>query len=161
MGFIKWLFGKKENISSSSIEHSSKGNYQPNGRIKGGGHGEECIKHLKENEIDFNILKTYNNGVRVGNIPSHKEPKKRSGLTQTWFPKSWKRDTIKKAGQVVARGNKYPDGKVKSGHYSNVNVGIIRTNGKVSTIFPMSIQKNKKGIEIHEQRKTCRTNRKK
>lgn len=50
----------------------------------------------------------------------------------------------------MARGKKYKDGYVKSGFYNNVNVGIIRTNRKIATIFPMNIQKNKKGIEINE-----------
>ncbi|MDY5853178.1 MAG: hypothetical protein SPK28_02985, partial [Bacilli bacterium] len=43
-------------------------------------------------------------------------------------------------------------GKVKSGHYSNVNVGIIRTNSKIATIFPMSPQKDKKVVALNEQK---------
>ena len=158
MSYFKWLLGPKEKISNETLSHSSKGDYQSNGRIKSGGHGEECIKHLKKNNIKFNIVKIYKNGVRVGNIPNHKEPRKRTGLTQTWFPQQWSRNTIKRAGQVVARGKKLNDGVTKFGHYGNVNVGIIRTNGKISTIFPTSTQYNRKGIEIREYRKIKKIN---
>lgn len=159
MGFIKWLFGSKEHISDKVLEHSSKGEYQSNGRIKSGGHGQKNINHLKKNNILYNIEKTYVNGVRVGNIPNHKKMRKQTGQSQSWFPKCWSDATIKRSGQVVARGEKLKDGETKFGHYGRVNVGIIRTNGKISTIFPASKQLNKKGVEVRERRKTKRTNR--
>lgn len=159
MGLIRWIFGKKENISKSSIEHSSIGSFNTNGRMLSGGHSQKNINHLKKNNVPYNIEKTYVNGVRVGNIPSHKSPKKRTGNNQSWFPKHWNDGTIKRAGQVVARGEKLKDGETKFGHYGRVNVGIKRTNGKISTIFPASRQQNKKGVEVCERRKTKRTNR--
>ncbi len=45
----------------------------------------------------------------------------------------------------MSRGTKLKDGQVKADHYENVNVGIVRTNEKIATIFPMNIQKSKKG----------------
>ena len=159
MGFIKWLFGSKEHISDKALEHSSKGEYQSNGRIKSGGHGQKNINSLKKNNIPYNIEKTYVNGVRVGNVPSHKSPNKRTGDNKSWFPKHWNDGTIKRAGQVVARGKKLKDGETKFGHYGRVNVGIKRTNGKISTIFPTNKQLNKKGVEVRERRKAKRTNR--
>lgn len=44
-------------------------------------------------------------------------------------------------------------------NYGRVNVGIKRTNGKISTIFPTNKQLNKKGVEVRERRKAKRTNR--
>lgn len=161
MGIIKWLFGSKEHISDKALEHSSKGEYQSNGRIKSGGHGEECLKHLKDNNIEYNIVRTYRNGVRVGNIPSHDKKAKRTGANQSWFPKDWDREKIKKAGQVVSRGEKKPDGEIKEGKYDNVNVGVIRTKGKIATIFPTSTQKNRKGGVLSERRQSKRTNSRK
>ena len=162
MSFLKWLFGPKEEIKESAIEHSSKGEYTSNSnRLEKGGHGEECIEHMKRNNIEFNIVKTYKNGVRVGNVPRHVNKKKQSGIEQSWFPKTWSRETIKRAGQVVSRGQRRQDGVIKEGHYGSVNVGVIRTKGSVATIFPMSIQKDKKGRIIDEYKKTKRINKRK
>lgn len=159
MGLIKWLLGPKEKISKKAIKHSTIGEFNTKRRLVSGGHSQKNIKYLERNNIPYNIEKTYSNGVRVGNIPSHKSPKKQTWNTQSWFPKYWNDKTIKRAGQVVARGKKLNDGYPKFGHYSNVNVGIIRTNGKIATIFPASKQLNKKGGEIREQRKAKRTYR--
>lgn len=161
MSFIKWLFGPKEEISNKALEHSSKGEFKSNGRMKSGGHGEENLVILRNDGIDYTIVKTYSNGVRVGNVPSHDKKIKRSGTNQSWFPKSWSRDTIKRAGQVVARGEKLSDGDIKSGFYGNVYVGIIRTNQKIATIFPMSPQRNKKGAVLNEYKKNKTANRRK
>lgn len=153
MGFIKWLFGSKEKISTKTLEHSSKGEFTKNSnRLISGGHGQENIDFMNENNIDYNIVKEYSNGVRVGNVPNHRDKKKKSGIQQSWFPKKWNRRKIKEAGQVVSRGTKLKDGIIKEGRYDNVNLGVIRTNGKIATIFPMNIQKNKKGKEIHERK---------
>ncbi len=65
------------------------------------------------------------------------------------------------AGQVVSRGEKKLDGQVKVGYYENVNVGIIRSNGVIATIFPMNIQKNRKGKIIDERKQVKRTNKRK
>lgn len=99
--------------------------------------------------------------MRVGNVPKHMDKKKKSGIQQSWFPKKWDRKKIKKAGQVVSRGEKKPDGQVKTRYYGNINVGIIRSNGKIATIFPMNIQKNKKGNIINECKQIKRTSKRK
>ena len=44
--------------------------------MKGGGHGQSNINFLEENGIEYNIVKEYDNGVRVGNVPKHKTPQK-------------------------------------------------------------------------------------
>ena len=162
MSFLRWLFGLKENISDKALEHSSKGEFtKKSNRLEKGGHGQENIDYMKENNIKFNIIKEYKNGVRVGNVPGHTNNKKQSGINQSWFPRNWNRRKIKQAGQVVSRGEKKLDGQVKVGYYENVNVGIIRSNGVIATIFPMNIQKNRKGKIIDERKQVKRTNKRK
>ena len=138
--FLKCMFFK-EPIPQSAIEHSSKGTYSNTNKLKSGGHGQEAINYMTKNNIEFNINKTYSNGVRVGNVPKHKEKLKRSGNNQSWFPQNWDRSMIKNAGQSVAKGIKLRNGKIKTGTYKKVKIGIIRTNGKIATIFPLNKQK--------------------
>lgn len=139
---------KKSFISDRTIKHSSLGDFTLDPRtgkiskFKCGGHGEENIKFLKNNNIDFNIAYEYNNGVRVGNVPEHKDKKKRSGNNQTWFPKWWNRKIIKKAGEKVLKNNiNLPNGKQATSMYKNVKVAIRKTNGQVTTIYPTKDQK--------------------
>ena len=50
---------------------------------------------------------------------------------------------IKHAGEHVAglKGNRHtPDGKTMYGVYKGVRVGVKKTNGKISTVFPDSNQ---------------------
>ena len=50
---------------------------------------------------------------------------------------------LRRAGEHVAglkRNRHVPDGKRVYGMYKGVRVGIIRTNGKIATVFPDSIQ---------------------
>lgn len=141
--FFKRLFGK-EKISEKALKHSSLGEYTKTNRLKSGGHGQESLDYMNKNGIKYNITKTYTNGVRIGNVPNHEKPKKRVGNNQSWFPKEWDKQTIKKAGQSVAKGKKYPDGKIKNRYVKGVDIGIIRTNGKIATVFPLSQQKSKK-----------------
>lgn len=59
-------------------------------------------------------------------------------MNQSWFPKSWKEKDIRRAGEHVAglKGNrKIQDGVRVYGVYKGVRVGIIRTNGKIATVF--------------------------
>lgn len=138
---------KKEKISKKAIHHSSLGEFTQGDkkhppRLRSGGHGEENIRELKKRGIEYNITKQYPNGVRVGNIPNHEKPKKRTGEGQSWFPKDWTRDTIKRAGEKTIREEKAKkqDGKTSVGTYKKVKVGVIRTKGKVATIFPLNKQ---------------------
>lgn len=134
---------KKEKISKKVIQHSSLGEFT-NGdkkhspRLRSGGHGEENIRELKKRGIDYEIIQEYPNGVRVGNVSNHQDKRKREKNGQTWFPKNWNRNTIKKAGEKMILEGKVnkEDGKISLGTYRKVKVGIIRTNGLVATIFP-------------------------
>lgn len=142
--------GEKANNSDNTIrpsvlEHASKGEFIidsracPFPRPNAGGHGQENLDFLNEHGIPYQINVEYNNGVRVGSIPCHKKKVKRSGNNQAWFPASWDRSAIRLAGEHVAglrenQGKK--DGEIMFGRYNGVRVGVIRTNGVISTIFP-------------------------
>lgn len=116
-------------------------------RMRSGGHGENNIKLLNKYRIKYNIVKTYSNGVRVGNVEGHKEPKKRNGSGQTWFPKLWTAKDIQRTGEHVAalKSNKHiKDGYNMHGMWKGVKVVVRKTNGKVATIFPDAKQPTKK-----------------
>lgn len=150
---IRKLFKpKREKISKKAIEHSSLGEFTQGdkkhpSRLKRGGHGEENIQKLKSLGIGYNIVKQYPNGVRVGNVFGHKDPQKRNANKQTWFPKWWTRNTIKAAGErtINSSRKKLKDGKTLFGMYKKVKVGVIRTKGKVATIFPHYNQTRRTG----------------
>lgn len=98
---------------------------------------------MEENGILYNIEKTYDNGVRIGNIPDHKNPLKRIGTGQSWFPETWDTTKINNAGEYVVglhKGEAITNGVPIYGIYDGVEVGVIYTNGKPATIFPNAIQ---------------------
>lgn len=141
--------GSGRSVSDFALVHSNEGTftYTPKGhhisKLKSGGHGQAGMDLLDKNGIIYNVVKTYSNGVRVGNIPGHKDPNKRVGIGQAWFPKSWTEKDIRKAGEHVAglkRNRRVPNGKTIFGIYKGVRVGVIRTNGKIATVFPDSEQ---------------------
>ena len=141
--------GSGRSVSDFALVHSTEGKYTKPSRagdiirLISGGHGQKGMDQLDKYGIKYNIVKTYPNGVRVGNIPTHKKRAKQSGIGQSWFPKSWTNKDIRRAGLHVAglkRNRKIPDGKIVFGMYKGVRVGIMRTNGKIATIFPDSKQ---------------------
>jgi hypothetical protein len=134
---------KKEKVRQSALIHSSLGDFKisANGgeiRMKSGGHGEDNIKKLRNLGIGYNIVEQYPNGVRLGNIPTHVESRRRTGTFHTWFPKSWSRNKIKVAGEKTINSIPYeiPNGVVVFGNYRKVKVGVIKRKGRVVTIFP-------------------------
>lgn len=148
--------GSKRKVSEYALVHSNEGTFKnvnsPNPkkspfRMVSGGHGEDNIKLLKKYGIKYNIVKIYPNGVRVGNVEGHEKKNKREKDKQSWFPKSWTAKDIHRAGEHVAalKSNKnIKDGYNMYGTWKGVRVGVKRTNGKVSTIFPDLKQPNKK-----------------
>lgn len=137
--------GSGRSVSDFALVHSDEGKYTKPSRkgdrlrLASGGHGQTGMDQLDKYGIKYNVEKTYSNGVRVGNIPNHKNPNKRKSMGQTWFPKSWTTKDIRHAGEHVAglKGNRHvPDGKAVYGVYKGVRVGVIRTNGKIATVFP-------------------------
>ena len=137
--------GSGRSVSDFALVHSDEGKYTKPSRkgdklrLVSGGHGQTGMEQLDKYGIKYNVEKTYSNGVRVGNIPNHKNPNKRKSMGQTWFPKSWTTKDIRHAGEHVAglKGNRHvPDGKAVYGVYKGVRVGVIRTNGKIATVFP-------------------------
>lgn len=148
--------GSRRKVSEYALVHSNEGTFMnvksPNPkkspfRMLNGGHGEDNIKLLNKYGIKYNIVKTYPNGVRVGSVDGHKMKSKREQNKQSWFPKSWTAKDIQKAGEHVAalKCNKHvQDGYNMYGTWKGVRVGVKRTNGKISTIFPDLKQPTKK-----------------
>lgn len=146
--------GSGRSVSDFALVHSNEGSFtrsltRVNGkaviqlRLNGGGHGQKGMDLLDKYHIKYNIVKTYPNGVRVGNIPTHKDRNKRTGIGQAWFPKSWTENDIRRAGEHVAglkRNRRIPNGKTIYGVYKGVRVGVKRTNGHIATVFPDSDQ---------------------
>lgn len=130
---------KVNNVPESTLNHADFGEFNSNNRLINGGHGQTNIDYLKNNNIEYNIVKEYPNGVRVGNIPSHKNKMKRTGTGQSWFPESWDKSKINNAGNYIndlPANKNLPDGQWAFGEYDGVRVGIIKKNGKPSTIIP-------------------------
>lgn len=112
-------------------------------RLKAGGHGQKGMDLLDKYHIAYKVVKTYPNGVRVGYIPDHKSPLKQKGTGQSWFPKNWTEKDIRKAGEQIVglkRNRHKPDGVSVYGNYKGVRVGVIKTHGKIATVFPDSNQ---------------------
>lgn len=134
-------------VHHKALIHSFDGEYSRNPRtkviqkIKTGGHGQSAMDIMKANNIKYNIVKTYPNGVRVGNIPSIKDKLKKQGTGMAWFPKSWsQRDMVRAAEHVTGlRINRITrDGITMWGVYKGVRIGVIKTNGQIATVFPDS-----------------------
>lgn len=145
--------GAAGSASQFSVVHSNEGAYtkppkKNQIRLKNGGHGQSGMNELDKYGIKYNVVKTYSNGVRVGNIPSHKNLKKQTGTGQAWFPKNWTSKDIKHAGEHVAnlkRNRHVRDGVAIFGMWKGVRVGVIRTYGQIGTIFPDSKQPTNRG----------------
>jgi hypothetical protein len=146
--------GSGRSVSDFALVHSNEGDLiqsqkRVNGkmtfilRLTNGGHGQKGMDLLDKYGIEYHIVKTYSNGVRVGYVPNHKKPNKRSGTGQSWFPRSWTARDIRRAGEHVANlklNRKVKDGVAMFGVYKGVRVGVKRTKGNISTIFPDSDQ---------------------
>ena len=136
--------GSRTLASDYATVHSDEGtfthrNKQGEIRLKSGGHGQAGMDLLDKYGIDYNVVKTYENGVRIGNVPRHKNKLKQTGVGQTWFPKSWSAEKIKQAGEFIAKlpsNANAPNGSVVTGTYDGVRIGVIMTDGKIGTIFP-------------------------
>lgn len=139
----------RNNFTDSAIDHANIGEftYDPKtneiSKMRGGGHGQKNLELLDSLGIEYNIEKTYSNGVRIGNIPDHKQKLKRTGTGQSWFPKEWDDKKIQEAGNYVIQANKgmeIDDGKAIFAEYDGVKVGVIYTNGEPATIFSDVVQ---------------------
>lgn len=132
-------------IHHKALIHSLEGDYvnhQRTGkpyRLKSGGHGQDAIDYMTKQGIEFHVVKTYDNGVRVGNVPNHKDKSKQTGTGQSWFPVSWGQSDVVNATEYVVslkRNTNKKDGEKMWGKYNGVWVCVIKTGGKVATVFP-------------------------
>ena len=134
-------------VHHGALIHSFDGAFSRNQKtgkiqnIKSGGHGQSALDVMDKAGIKYNIVKTFANGVRVGNIPSIKDWRKKSGTGMAWFPKNWTQKDMVRAGEHVSqlkhnRGAR--DGQTVWGTYKGVHIGVIKTHGQIATVFPDS-----------------------
>lgn len=96
-------------IHHQALIHSLEGKYKLDkkthkpARLDAGGHGQDALDFMDKNGISYNIVKTYKNGVRVGNVPNHTKGIKKTGRNQSWLPKSWTQKDITKAAEHVSQ----------------------------------------------------------
>ena len=149
-------YGTGRSVSDFALVHSNEGTFKWRlGRVKGkpvkeirlasGGHSQLAMDMLDKYHIKYKVVKTYPNGVRVGYVSDHGNKKKRDGIGQSWFPKEWKANDIKHAGEHVAslKANRnISNGEKMYGNWKGVRVVVIKTNGKIATVFPDSNQKS-------------------
>ena len=86
--------GSGRSVSDFALVHSNEGTFNhpmPGNplRLVSGGHGQRNMDLLDKYGIQYNVVKTYSNGVRVGNIPTHRNKLKARYNGQAWFPKKW------------------------------------------------------------------------
>ncbi|MGN0613028.1 MAG: EndoU domain-containing protein [Porcipelethomonas sp.] len=137
-------------VSDSALKHSTVGNFanlknpkkppseKNGGKMKGGGHSQANIDLLESKGYSYTITKTYDNGVRIGNVEMHKKSEKKFDSGQSWFPKEWDNDEVLKAGTYIVNAV-HSDETKRFGNYNGVRVGIyVDENGYPSTIFPDS-----------------------
>ena len=133
-------------VSDTVLNHSTVGEFTSTNRLAKGGHSQACIDILDASGSDYTIVKTYQNGVRIGYVSNHKNGTKNGDTTkpgrkdadigQAWFPPNWSDNDIRNAGTYIAnRGS--GTGNVKVGGYNGVRIGIfVDSDGKPTTIFP-------------------------
>lgn len=136
-------------VSKDRLEHSSLGDWTKTNRLENGGHGQRGMEKLLSTGVEPVIYKEYSNGVRIGSVPNHKKPTKKTGsnrpdadIGQSWFPKDWNDDKIMKAGTYTANLGNGND-IMKTAIFENVEVGVYLNDGQVGTIFPNNMRQPK------------------
>ncbi len=168
------------NVDASCLSHSNVGEFpldpkykdkspidlRQYNKMRNGGHGQDniafmdninqqAIQQSKPKIFNYQVTRTYSNGVRVGFISEHSNKIKNGTRLdangnlkldgQSWFPESWTSIDIKNAGDYVINNCHtwgvdwlaHPDGPPPVyGWYKGVKVGVMKTNGKPATIFP-------------------------
>ena len=146
--------GSGRSVSDFALVHSNEGTFRwrlvregkkiyNKIRLESGCHGQKGMDLLDKYGIEYHVTKTYSNGVRVGYVPDHVRNFKRTGIGQSWFPREWSAKDIRRAGEQVSalKHNRHtPDGVTAYGVYKGVRIGVIKTHGKISTVFPDSNQ---------------------
>lgn len=135
-------------VPDKTLKHSTVGDFtnlknpkkppggKNGGNMKGGGHSQANIDLLESKGYSYTITKTYDNGVRIGNVKLHTMKSKRENSGQSWFPEDWGNNDVLKAGTYTANHSK-DSGMPKFAEYNGVRVGIFLDNdGFPSTIFP-------------------------
>ena len=142
------MIGHKSNIVRSSLPPGGVNG----GNIKTGGHSYAALQYLKDNNIPYNIEKTYSNGVMIGGYKGAESSRKKYGKDgQSWFPQSWDETKIRDAGTFVVNRFETVEKIVEDGvhkgyqylaNYDGMTVGVFTDIYRnVETIFPDTQQR--------------------
>ena len=121
------------------------------GRPSGGGHSQHALDAIQAKGWTVEITGTYENGVRVGNIPESTDKFRRSGSQMSWFPETWTEEDILLAGTTVSNNpsaveelisrEQVKSGERLTGTYNDVVVCVTKdTDGKITSIYPRNSQ---------------------
>jgi len=136
-------------ISGKTVNHSVTGDFTQAGRHRGGCHSQAGLAEFDRRGVDYEINRTFSNGVRVGNIPKSKDKFRRSGDCHAWFPESWDEDKILEAGTAIANSDApLIDNYHKTGIYDGVAVRVLFVDGKVATVCPDLDQDIVEGVSV-------------
>lgn len=151
-------------VSDKTLKHSTVGDFtnlknpkkppseKNGGKMKGGGHSQANIDLLESKGYSYTITKTYDNGVRIGNVVLHKDNEKSENSGQSWFPVDWGNDEVLKAGTYVANNPfeikelRNKDGALSgyklTAEYNGIEVIVINNfDNEPGSIFPNKNQK--------------------
>lgn len=98
-------YGTGRSVSDFALVHSNEGSFtrsqtRMNGkmvvnlRLHNGGHGQKGMDLLDKYGIEYHIVKTYTNGVRIGNIPNHVNKNKRLVHSKPGFQRPGLKETF-------------------------------------------------------------------
>jgi hypothetical protein len=98
------------------------------------------------------VVGTFSNGVRLGNVPTHKKRFKQDGTGQAWFPVDWDDTKIMEAGTAIANSDApLMENHYKVGEYDGVLVRVeFDTEGKIISVCPDYDQDKVKGVIWNE-----------
>jgi hypothetical protein len=139
-------------VSNEALEHSTVGVYTQGGRLEKGGHAQAGMEELARRGIAYNVVGTFSNGVRLGNVPTHKKRFKQDGTGQAWFPVDWDDTKIMEAGTAIANSDApLMENHYKVGEYDGVLVRVeFDTEGKIISVCPDYDQDKVKGVIWNE-----------
>ncbi|MFA6860932.1 MAG: EndoU domain-containing protein [Bacilli bacterium] len=137
------MFKLFSHVSRNEMKHTSRGIFKykdrkPVAMVKGG-HGEDNIRYLEKNKLEFKIEGLCKGKARNGSIACHERVWEAKKDRHMWFPKLWSDRKIEKAGLHVANLKKnqdVPDHTPMHGTYKGVDVVAYKGRGRICGICP-------------------------
>lgn len=130
-------------IHHDALIHVMEGDYDiiSNGQNLhyGGGHSQDAMNLMDDKGINYVVTKTYDNGVRVGNILDSDQVFRQSGNNHSWFPSTWTTEKVTEAANYIAKnhnGGKLPDKGTIIDTFEGVRIIAQVKHGEIVSIYP-------------------------